>query len=225
VMMIIAAMVAVAIPSVHVLKSSYESTGTQSMISSAFASARAMAAQQHRYAGVRFQKMYDPNDPTGSVIDAPQYMVFIVYDTAIGPGQPGNLGCRAVEGVKPVKLPENLGVVDIVPNDPNYFGSGLVNNTSFSVLFSPTGKVIIHSLWVRNNGTEDEVFNNRTSVQNGTAMFVRDETADIELSVGKFIIYDKKKLKAANPNFRWRDYLSTLPVVYINQYTGTMIEK
>ena len=243
VIVIIATLVAVAIPSARAIRSSYESTGAEAMISSAFSSARAMAAKHQRYTGVRFQKAYvDPNDEPDPVkrLFPPQYMIFVAYDPNIRNGTQGNLGCRAVEGVKPVKLPDNIGVIEVVPNDSNYVDVELRNRTTFSILFSPTGKLIIHSLWVRNKdgfgnntGTAanedystDDIFNSINNVcNNGVGMFIQDPKADIELSEKEFIVYDKAKFKAVNINRRWTDYLSKLPVRYINQYTGTMIEK
>jgi prepilin-type N-terminal cleavage/methylation domain-containing protein len=226
VMIIIAMLVAIAIPSARALKASYEATGAETMISSALATARSIAAKEQRYAGVRFQKIYDP---TVSIIDAPQYMIFIEYDTTIGNGQAGNLGCRAVEGLKPIKLPENSGVIENIGSDAAVDNDvKLAATTTFSILFSPTGKLIIHSLWVRDSGTNDEVFNTIASIASGTGKFVRDETANIEPSVSELIIYEKDKLKAANPSFRWRDYLqrlSTNSTIHINPYTGTMIER
>ena len=233
VIVIIALLVAAAIPSARALKSSYESTGTESMISSAFSSARAIAAREHRYAGVRFQKAYDATKP--NVIDWPQYMIFVVYDTEIGNGKPGNLGCRVVEGLKPIKLPDNMGVVESITNDADIDTEiELAAKTTFSILFSPTGKLIIHDLWIRNkdnssgDSSTDETFNSINNVtNNGIGMFFQDTiiATDIESSAKEFVIYDKTRLKAVDANRRWNDYLRNVPEVHINQYTGTMIEK
>ena len=75
-------------------------SGTESLVSAALASARAMAAKEQHYAGIRFQQ-----DSTGN-----QYMIFILHDfekTGLSPG------FRAIEGIKPIKLPENSRVMDL----------------------------------------------------------------------------------------------------------------
>ena len=170
---IIALLVVIAIPSARAIKSSYESSGAEAMISSAFAAHRAIAAKQHRYAGVRFQKAWRADN------DGPQYMIFIVQDTnATGLVN----GFRAVEGQKPMKLPDNLGVTDLTCSsgvNPSAWGcwtspwsnavisSEFRDATTFSIIFSPTGKLIIHDVHIRNrNGmtndsSDDDIFNTK----------------------------------------------------------------
>jgi prepilin-type N-terminal cleavage/methylation domain-containing protein len=263
---IIALLVAAAIPSARALRSSYESTGAEAMISSAFASARAIAAKEHNYAGVRFQKAWQADN------DGPQYMIFIVSE------DPANMsgltiGYRAVEGLKPIKLPTNMIVMDLkygAGGTTTYDISGWANlnsdwntgilssaefcdTTTFSVIFSPTGKLIIQDVRVRNkngvtnNTSYDETFNVESNVTaaNPIGMFIQDDytyptsftVAGSTFGVGlhkeqsrsSFVICDKEKLKNAKSNTgavdRWFSYLKNLPVVHINQYTGTMIEK
>ena len=137
-------------------------------------------------------------------------------------------GFRAVEGVKPIKLPESVSVMDltIVPDrnvqnpvnplleiridDPSRLLTdaekdamidepGEVSDmTTFSIIFSPRGKLVIHGVRVRNkdgfvdsaNNTDisyDEVFNkklqvdqkyngfDRTAVPPGAGMFYQDD--------------------------------------------------
>ena len=71
---VIAAMtilVAFGLPAVRALLHSFESqSGTKSTISAALATARAIAAKEQHYAGIRFQQDLDGN----------QYMVFIIHD-------------------------------------------------------------------------------------------------------------------------------------------------
>ena len=206
------------------------------MISAGLASARAIAAKEHHYAGIRFQKAYDPNDP--DLLNAPQYMVFIIHDTKIKPGKQGNLSCRAVEGIKPIKLPDSLDVMDMRTGDNPIDGDNDIDEpnevrdtTTFSVIFSPSGKLIIHNLWARNRDgetndtSEDDIFNTRTNVENGIGMFVQDTIPDIELSRRSFIIYDKSEFNKVDENSRWSDYLKYLEVIYIIPYTGTMINR
>ncbi len=190
---VIAAMtilVAFGLPAVRALLHSFESqSGTKSMINAALATARAVAAKEQHYAGIRFQRD----------LDGDQYMVLIIHDfekTGLSPG------FRAVEGIKPIKLPENSVVMDLIivtdrSDSQSYYqveldklSSGedtwineafeLIDTTTFSVLFSPTGKLVIHRVQVRNeNGipdterertrsSNDDVFNKKGDVDKPT---------------------------------------------------------
>ena len=106
----------VALPAVRMIIGSFESGQTvRSMISSTLASARALAAKEGRYVGVRFQKAYNPDvaDPLNP-LTAPQYMVFIIHDPDPAPEGTGLAnGFRALEGFKPIKLPGSVGVMDL----------------------------------------------------------------------------------------------------------------
>ncbi|GAF90305.1 unnamed protein product, partial [marine sediment metagenome] len=212
---------------------------TKAMISGALSSARATAIKEQHYAGIRFQKAYDPKGQ----LKAPQYMIFIIHDAKIKLGKQGNLSCRAVEGIEPIKLPEAVGVMDLKYGDAPIDGDDdiddpneLRDTTTFSILFSPSGKLIIHNLWVRNrdgvnnNNSMDDVFNSLTNVKdNKIGMFLQDESSgDLrrELSRNSFIIYDRGKFRAAFERGRaWTDYLENLDAIYINPYVGTIIER
>ena len=244
----IALLVGFGLPAIRALLNSFETqSGAKTLISTALASARAVAAKEQHYAGVRFQQ-----DSAGI-----QYMVFIVHDfgkTGLAPG------FRAVKGVKPIKLPETVSVVDLVYN-PDLLtpqGDGIVDNDielndvnvltdtmTFSIIFSPAGKLVIHNVRVRNrdgiyqpdNGTSDKVsmddiFNSPLNINNyGVGMFIQDDYPAMglweELSRNSFvIIYEKDKFEQARGTGRaWTDYLAQrVPDrVYINPYTGTII--
>jgi len=250
---VIALLVGLGLPAVRALLKSFETeSGAKSMISSALATARAIAAKEQKYAGIRFQKAYQPEGP----LKASQYMVFIIYDANIPNGVTGNLGCRAVKSLKPIKLSDSVGVMDltIVTNrsygssyseiridDPILGGNDYINEdfeltdtTTFSILFSPSGKLIIHNLWVRNrdgvnnDSSMDDVFNTLANVSNNTGMFVQDESDStelgMELSRNSLIIYERKEFKQAySRGTAWSEYLSSIKPVYINPYMGTII--
>ncbi|MHC4207458.1 MAG: pilus assembly FimT family protein, partial [Planctomycetota bacterium] len=128
------------LPAIRALLNSFETqSGAKTLISTALASARAIAAKEHRYAGVRFQR-----DLSGN-----QYMVFIIHEE---PSKMNNLtiGFRAIEGVKPIKLPDTVVVTDLTYNPSllNPPGDGIVDDdieinnvslfndiTSFSIIF------------------------------------------------------------------------------------------
>src|SRR4030042_4428165 len=90
----IALLVGFGLPAIRALLNSFETqSGAKTLISTALASARAIAAKEQHYAGVRFQQ-----DSSGK-----QYMIFIIQDK-----DATNLanGFRAAEGFHPIKLPE-----------------------------------------------------------------------------------------------------------------------
>ncbi len=255
----IALLVTLGLPAVRVLLDSFESGGVgKSMISAALSSARAVAAREQRCAGIRFQR-----DLAGN-----QYMVFIVHDfkkTGLSPG------FRAVEGLKSIKLPENLGVMDLMvrtnhgthwtgaedPRDeplkvdylddtnplnlgPDRRNKYITDASSFSIVFSPSGKLIMRNVRVRNrdgiyqpdNGVSakvsmDDVFNSHSNITSyNVGLFIQDDYAELglgaESSRNRFIIYDKTGFDKLNARRRF-DYLNSLELVYINPYTGTII--
>jgi len=165
----IALLLGLGLPAVRALLHSFESgSGARSTINAALAGARAIAAREQRYAGIRFQE-----DSAGD-----QYMVFIVHDfdkTGLSPG------FRAVEGAKPIKLPEGTGVADMMvrtnrgassaaaaapldeplaaahlddTNQQNFAPDGKNNyvrdTSSFSIVFSPSGQLVTRTVRVRN---------------------------------------------------------------------------
>jgi len=243
VIMVVSLLVSLGLPAVRMLSDSFESqSGARAVISAAMASARAIAAKEQRYAGIRFQKIYHPNGP----LRAPQYMIFIVHDF----DRTGLVsGFRAVEGLEPIKLPGSVGVMDFtlikekINLDRGWEPTLVdVNDlTTFSIIFSPSGKLVIHEVRVRNRDAEgdypsygdlsrDDVFNKKAKVDVGIAMFYQDDYADLgfgkESSRNSFIIYKEEKFRQAYENGRvWSDYLRKLVPEYINPYTGTMIER
>jgi hypothetical protein len=259
---------AIGLPAIRVFIHSFESeSGTKSMISAALASARAMAAKKQQYVGIRFQKEYnrnasDPLDP----LTAPQYMIFIVHDPASEPDGTGLAnGFRAMEGLKPVKLPDSVGVMDLTVVQRTVAGTSisfidnpidtnadidtleeLRDTTTFSVIFSPSGKLVIHEVRVRNrNGridtsspqSIDDIFNTEKQIIHPTAprgMFYQDDYLGMglgpEYSRNSFIIYDTKEFTQAckkNPPQAYSGYLYRLvpQAIYINPYTGTIISQ
>ncbi len=261
VIVVIALLTALSMPAVRTFFSSMATSGgTRSLISASLSSARAVAAKKQRYAGIRFQKVYDPN----GLLNASQYIIFIVQDPEILAW-----GFRAVEGIQPIKLPDSVGVMDLIRVSRDYNPGNhqtyimeetriandvmiaeqndLIDTTAFSIVFSPSGKMVIHEVRVRNkNGfvdstgnsdiSYDDVFNKKMRVDAGLAMFYQDDYFDPDLnsypdyglgpesSRSGFIIYEKDKFKQAyDRGLAWSDYLSQLRPIYINPYTGTII--
>jgi Tfp pilus assembly protein PilE len=210
----IALLAGFALPAVRALLNSFKTqSGAKTMISAALATARAIAAKEQRYAGVRFQQ-----DLSGN-----QYMVFVVQDPKIMA-----YGFRAIEGNKPIKLPDSIIVMDLTivtdrneqnPMNPqqeiriddpsplltNAQRDSLINEpgelsdtTTFSIIFSPGGRLVIHGIRVRNRDgfvdsmnnmdiSYDDVFNkmqqvdqkysgfDRTANPPGAGMFYQDD--------------------------------------------------
>jgi len=255
----ISLLVAVGLPVMRVIRDSFESkAGGKSMISAALSSARAIAAKEQHYAGIRFQR-----DSAGN-----QYMIFIIHDferTGLNPG------FRAVENFKPTKLPENSGVMDLIvrtnhgtnwtdaedvtaeplnaaqldDTNPQNFGPdqknrNITDTSTFSIVFSPSGKLVMRDVRVRNRDgiyqpnnstanktTMDSIFNSPDNIASyGVGKFIQDDYAELglgaESSRNGFVIYDKTRFDKLNAIERF-DYISRLEPVYINSYTGTII--
>lgn len=239
---VIAALVAIAIPSIKAMQKSFDSTGAESMISTALSTARTIAISRQRYAGVRFQKAYNGDN----IIDAEQYMIFIINDE-----DNTTLSDRfiAVEGYKPIKLPTNSGVMDlkvgkdsddITANSMISSNDALTDTTAFSIIFSPAGKLVVHNVQTRNKdnvtsgtGSNDMVFNTLakiTDVNQPAGLFLQDYTTRTsglgkEPSRKKFVIYNCEKFKKTDKDKRYDDYLKSLSSkpCTLNPYTGQIV--
>jgi len=259
---------AIAMPAIKAFFKTFESTdAAKTMISSALTTAQSIAIKQQRYAGIRFQiaGYHGPSideENRDKLMKGGQYIIFIVHDpdkTDLASG------FRAVQGIAPIKLPDSVGVMDLKRRDNKDASESdyiditkselgpdtellsskiLRDTTSFSIVFSPQGKLVVHDVRIRNrNGVRetsgqalvpslDDVFNTLIRVSGlykpSAGQFVQDDYA--ELGLGQepgrrsFIIYEKEKLKEAyNSNEPYSGYLIDLDEVYINPYTGTII--
>ena len=248
---IVALLAVLAMPAVRALIGSFESSGgAKCMISAALSTARGIAAKEQHYAGVRFQRAYNPDDPD-NLLNAPQYMIFIVNDPKIGA-----YFFRAVDNLQPIKLPESIGVMDLNLGSTGQIvvSDDMINEyweirdaTTFSIIFSPSGKMIIHEVRIRNkdgapkwpgflDNSQDDIFNTQSKVTdpaNPVGMFVQDDYEGLGLykepSRNRFIIYETEKFRQAHYMGRaWTDYLSRAAVegmICINPYTGTIINR
>ncbi|HPC93469.1 MAG TPA: hypothetical protein PLU87_00890 [Sedimentisphaerales bacterium] len=242
----IALLVGFGLPALRSLVHSFESqSGTRSMINAALSSARAMAVRNQKYTGVRFQTLCrsrDPQNPLTGMVDAPQYMIFIVHEE---PKNMGGLavGFRAVEGLEPVKLPDTVRVLDIsqlAANSDIDEDRELNDALAFSVVFSPSGKLVVHEVRVRNrdgyslpsneSGSNkvslDEVFNSALNITTyGRGMFIQDDYSvrnpapgngvdyglGREMSRTSFVLCDHPRLvELFRRKVLWSEYLSQL---------------
>lgn len=207
---------------------------TRAMISASLSTARAIAAREQKYAGIRFQ-----NDLTGN-----QYMIFIVHDPTLVDSSTYPVtysGFRAVEGIKPIKLPVGVGVTDLrLGATVQYINADdlidesfeLADAATFSVVFAPSGKLVVHTVQVLRKNAYDTVFNQIpfNSYSNVQPTFEDDfqilsPAFRQEFSRNSFVIYDKSEFAGVNAGSRWTGYLERLvpETVYINAYTGRII--
>jgi hypothetical protein len=155
-------------------------------------------------------------------------MTFIVHDydnTGLASG------FRAVEGLKPVKLAETIGVMDLYTHGvPIADNTGIDDpeevrdTTTFSIVFSPAGKLVTHEVRASARNSGDTVFNDLST---SDAMF-QEDSGDIfpywqEWSRNSFVIYDRKEFKQAYKNGLGYNYLMSLVPIYVSPYTGTLI--
>jgi prepilin-type N-terminal cleavage/methylation domain-containing protein len=226
---IIVILTVVALPAINAFFDSMSSSGSaEVMINAALSNARAMAISRQRYVGVRFQLAYNniaPNNPFA----ADQYMIFVINEptlvktTSTGTYTVPNGYC-AVKGIKPIKLPPNIGVMvegvadTAVAND-------IFDNTTFTIIFSPSGNLVIRPVvHVLREGTTDEVFNDPSVNPMFQDDYENESPYKSEQSQRSFIIYDKTEFKRAyEQGTPYSGYLQSVAPVYINPYTGTLI--
>ena len=276
----VALLTMLSLPAIRSLRKSLINEGAaRGLINSTLASARAMAAEKKCDVGVRFQTAYKFNGNTSDlgndttffahdVLNADQYMIFIMHDRKKGNDM--NYVFRAVEGVKPIKLPDNFGVMDMrlrthtgnTQNEAQTAGDvpidsdgdidedrELQDSTTFAVIFSPSGKLVISEVRCRNQDGEyktssnnilDEIFNIDRFVEafnvNGEyvknrAMFFQDDYPPMglgqEFSRRRFVIFERDKFKSAYekvPRTAYTDYLKDLKQTYVNPYTGQLMK-
>jgi len=235
VLAIIAMLVVLAIPGINAMQKSFNSTGAEGMISAALSTARTLAIKNGHYAGVRFQK-------AGNALQSDQYMIFIAY----GGRDQTNWVCGfvAVEGYKPIKLPENINVIDKIRRrertsqvcgnpfheDPLVETDlsdnvNITDTSTFSIVFSPTGRLVTQEVRCRrkDNNNNETIFNDPP-----TGMFLEDNHDDsgigVENSRREFYIYDKEKFEKMTTSSQKIIYLDGLKPVYVNPYTGELIK-
>lgn len=252
VMAIIAVMAMLVLPGFTRMISSNKEGAALNLIRAALVEAQVHAAQTQKYAGIRFQ--FDKN----GWADGRQYLVLIENITGDE--------YRAAPNAKPTALPEGIGVIDysmlvqypvnqsqidnnnynLSDNDTNQYG--LLGSTTFSILFSPTGQLVVKNLHIYRWDEYDQVFNNQALVEAipikgqlpppllyydnnnppswGTKITNSALWCWYEPSAKGFYFFEvNKMLQDVNPGTRWSDYIGTVEVepVLINMYTGTIL--
>ena len=262
---IIAALVGLGLPAVRAMLRSFGSEeSVRAMVQAGLSSARAMALEQQRYVGVRFQKAsFGPGDG----LNNPQYMIFIVHDTR---ATDLATGFRAVEGIQPIRLPDLLGVMDLTVVTRSADGSDVLredlirsdkgidtvaevnDTTTFSMVFSPTGHLVVHDVRILNRegrrGSEadptkdsksssDDVFNTWAKITDKgdpRGMFLQDDYPrrglGPESSRRSFVVYQTREFEQAfrtGTGEAYSRYLAGLQskVLYVAPLTGAIVSR
>lgn len=216
---VIVLLVAFGLPAVRTLHNSFESgASARALIRAGLAAGRAIAAREQRYAGIRFQQ---------DLSQTHQYMIFIIHDPTLvddsGYTVPSS-GFRVFEGLQPVGLPEMVSVMERVANvgeidEPDDVRAA----TTFSVVFSPTGRLVVRDVQLLRRNADDGVFNDPST----DPMFQDDYDNDFpyqgEQSQNSFTICDRTLFDKLDTLKRF-DYLQSLEPIHINAYTGTIIK-
>lgn len=241
---VMAILMGVAIPAVKgIMKSLDSSAGARPLINAALSAARSIAVREQTYAGIRFQ-----DDAAGDT-----YITFIVHDPDAAPDGTGLAnGFRAVIGRSPMKLPDDTGVLEsfdsgLSDTDKDNLirtAAGLTDRSTFSVVFSPAGRLTVHPVQVRNkdgyydghqNQSNDTIFNIKSRVDGGIAMFYQDDYPNPyvagmpdmglkeENSQREFILYSKKDLKLVPSTARYTRFFNDLRIEHISSYTGELV--
>ncbi len=260
VMAIMALLIGIAVPAARAILDSFEtSAGVTNVISAALANARAIALKNSRYTGVRFQQDLRGNQYMIFIVHDPALSpsaLELQNDPTLTGTNRAN-GFRAVKGRKPMKLPSSVGLMDltIVNRAPGGLNNltqiaeedidenalideqyELNDTTTFSIVFSPSGKLITHRVWARNrhgrddDSSNDQVFNTINNIVGyGIGMFIEDDSGfwvdgfGPEFSRRGFIIYNKNDFNRISPNRRWSGYLRYLERLYVNPHSGKII--
>ena len=229
-----------------VIRSFESSDRVTDMVAAALSNARAlaMASTDSDYVGVRFQRNADGD----------QYMIFIEQDDNVGTGHTlfgGMAGFRAVKGRNPIRLPSGGSVMDLKTKTDYTVAesykseddvdvdtlidddSKLLDAETFSIVFNNSGKLIFCHMRVGFSASAGgDIFNTNAS---GAGMFLEDEFntttnlfekagLQLELSRNKLVIIDKLEFDTIPSDQRWSKYLSDIEPIYINPYTGELID-
>jgi len=226
---IIGIMLGLTMPSFNSMMQSQRAASAKTLIRTALTQAQIYASSQQKYAGLRFQ----------SDADGRPYIILIenTHDNTYAP----------IPNVRPVALPEGIGLIsasidllapasrdlylDTSENDPIC----LLGATTFTIIFSPTGQLVIKTPVVHPRNDLDQTMNIEAVVDAGGARFYCDGwykgIAPIkgyyclsEDSTFGLYIYEKEPMLAVDPDARYTEYVSRLKPVLINTYTGKLIE-
>ena len=234
---IIGLLVALAVPAVSATLRSHRWASSETMIRSALALAQAQAAQTQHYAGIRFQQ----------AAHGEQYLVLIQHT-----GYQNEY--IAVPNIKPTPLPKGLAALtgntlfdtDLDETHPDGPDVNLNNASTFTIVFTPTGQLIVKPVLINQRNIDDAVFGPHSAVYDqppGTPapLLSHDVTwgnpdewgspwCGQEPSTTTLYIYEKDLLEDYDPTRRYTDFVDQhrstpgLQKFVINAYTGSIID-
>jgi len=267
---IIGIMLGLTMPSFNTMMKSQQAASAKTLIRTALAQAQIYASSNQKYAGLRFQPDADGRPNIILIEHAPRCLVTDLS----GVITEDNVAERftAIPNAKPVALPEGIGVISLEVLTPPIVGnpgfqensnqyldnftdnrSCLLGASTFTIIFSPTGQLIIKSVVVRERQLTD-TFGNLVDLTFGSyarfhtplaipkPRFYQDnykfkfgtniwpwfndsiKWCDREDSTYGMYIYEEEPMLAANKDLRYTEYISLLKPILINTYTGKLIE-
>jgi prepilin-type N-terminal cleavage/methylation domain-containing protein len=253
-MSVVGVLAGIGLPAVkQVIKSFESSDRVKDVVAAAMSNARARALARNTYTGIRFQRNA-AGDQYMIFIEQDENVGPGHAQLQMKPG------FRAIQGKNPVRLPRQGAVMDLRIKDDyslitayttdrhvRVLDSGgaidyelsdesidkaheLLDAETFSVIFSPQGKLVMSDLRVAHVGVNDvdsgggDVFD-----ISGCGMFVQDDIAGVEglqlePSRNNFVIVDIAKFNAAPVGERYSRCLQYLKPIYVNPYNGELIK-
>jgi prepilin-type N-terminal cleavage/methylation domain-containing protein len=226
---VIAILVFITLPAFQTIGRGISHIVTRNAIDSTLSNARMTAHLWQRYAGIRFQREYISEGKLPK-----QYMIPIIQDT---PSTGLDYGFRTMEGKNILGIPRDMGVMELESSgatitDSDFDEEREINDaTTFSIVFSPAGTLVIHDASVVSSQSQDPIFNTIANItSNNTGKFAQDEYPALgfkqEPSKRRILIYESNKFQdALNEGAAWSNYLEQLTPSYINPHIGTLIKK
>ena len=239
---IVAVLAALVLPNTMGIVRSHRAAATKNLIKNALAQAQAHAAVTQKYAGVRFQFTKDQwqnnrqylvlieNEPTGSTYE--RYVAIRNAKAAALPVGMGVISMAAPRETGGTEIPDNLTEFSVM------------GETTFSIIFSPTGQLVTKDVYLRPKDEVDEdgilidsIVNLAGNVDDGIGLLYCDEWAvawrQEESSALGLYIFDADKLMSIDGlNMNIDDkaaeraiYIQSLEPILINIYTGTIIRE
>ncbi len=235
VVVIIAIMLTVTLPAVVGMVRSQKMSSAQNLVRSLLAQARAYAAKEQKYAGVRFQQ----------AANGRQYAVVIEHVAN------DIRAYIAVPNSKPLALPAGIGLIsgqiddNAIADKDAFLGDDnlMAGARTFSIIFSPTGQLVVKQVAVQQRDLKDKVFGSMADTEtkpplsllsydryypgtdNGAAPWCLPENS----TTGMYI-YDMSTLAEIPPGARYSAFFAhyagekTVKRILINIYTGMIME-
>ena len=232
-----AVLMALVLPNTMGIIRSHRATATKNLIKNALAQAQAHAAVTQKYAGVRFQFTKDQWQNNR------QYLVLIENETT-------GSDFVAIRNAKAAALPVGMGVISqtaslsgAIPDNLDI--DSVMEETTFSIIFSPTGQLVTKDVYLRPKDDVDEdgilidsIVNLDGNVDDGIGLLYCDDWMGgnwrhTEPSALGLYIFDADKLMSIdglNMGELQKDveraiYIQSLEPILINIYTGTIIKE